>query len=148
MSNELEIEYLVETNPQQTDSAFYCWQHGWETIVTVKAGKREFHIGVNGEMRFDLPNGEVWRYADDLTGYGIDTDEKLSIFLALNPNAMTNNNWFEMCEVGEDDTWWEVYDSIDEAIEAVREKLNSTDNDDYPESLGELAVEQWVTLGE
>ena len=127
MNNQtINIEYLFDRNPQQTDSAFYCWWHGWETLATVTAGEREFRIGVNGEMRFDLPNGEVWRYTDDLTSNEIDTDEKLTIFLSLYPNTMTNNNWFEMYEVGDDSGWSDVYDTVEEAIEAVLTLLGET----------------------
>lgn len=113
------IEYFYTPDPNQTDSMFHCWTHGWETLVAVKAGEREFHIGVNGEMRFDLPNGEVWRYTDDLTSNNLDTDEKLTIFLSLYPDVMTNNNWFEMYEVGNDEDYSEVYETVDQAIEAV-----------------------------
>lgn len=113
------IEYFYTPEPNQTDSMFHCWTNGWETLVKVKAGEREFHIGVVGEMRFDLPNGEVWRYADDLTSNNIDTDEKLTIFLSLYADVMTNNNWFEMYEVGNDEDYSDVYETVDEAIEAV-----------------------------
>lgn len=113
------IEYFYTPELNRTDSAFYCWTHGWETLVTVTAGERKFAIGVNGEMRLDLPNGEVWRYTDDLISNQIDTDEKLAIFSALYPNAWTNNNWFEMYEVDNDSGWSDVYETVDEAIEAV-----------------------------
>jgi hypothetical protein len=92
----------------------------------VTAGERKFLIGVNGEMRFDLPNGEVWRYTDDLTSNKIDTDEKLFIFLSLYPDAMTNNNWFEMYEVGDDSGYSDVYETVDQAVEAVLTLLGET----------------------
>jgi len=124
----MEIEYKVEIDPSQKDSAFYCSHHGWETLATVTAGERRFVIGVNGEMRLDLPNGDVWRYTQDLLENNIDTDEKLSIFSALYPNAWTNNNWFEMYEInadGEDCGWFDVYDYVTDAVEAVREILEN-----------------------
>ena len=120
------IEYLYTPQPNQTDSMFHCWSHGWETLATVTAGERRFAIGVNGEMRLDLPNSEVWRYTDDLTSNKIDTDEKLFIFLSLYPDAMTNNNWFEMYEVGDDSGYSDVYETVDQAIEAVLTLLGET----------------------
>lgn len=119
-TTDVTISYYCEMKPEQTDSAFYCWSNGWETLVTVKAGKREFIIGVNGEMRLDLPNGDVWRYTDDLLDNKIDTDEKL---YALDRDVWTNNNWFEMYEIGYDDSY-DVFDSINDAIQQALALLN------------------------
>jgi hypothetical protein len=129
-TKDITVEYLITPEPNQTDSAFYCWQHGWETLVTVTAGEREFAIGVNGEMRIEAPqfdeNGEwshsdTWRYSDDLTSNGIDTDEKLYEFSNKYSeyDIWQNNNWFEFYEVDGEDSW-EVCDTLEEAIEAVK----------------------------
>jgi hypothetical protein len=122
---EYTVEYLVEQDPQQTDSAFYCWTHGWEVLAVVKLGDREFHIGSNGEMRINLPNGDVLRYTSDLLSAGIDTDIKLSEF--MEKHDWIHNNWFEIYEKDSVGEWWEVHETLEEAIEAVKEIL--TDNE-------------------
>ena len=126
---EYTVEYLVEQDPQQTDSAFYCWTHGWEVLAVVKSGDREFHIGSNGEMRINLPNGDVLRYTSDLLSAGIDTDKKLAEFNTAHADqdVWVNNNWFEFYEPKADDEWWEVCETLEEAIEAVKQIL--TDNE-------------------
>ena len=126
---EYTVEYLVEQDPKRTDSAFYCWTNGWEVLAVVKSGDREFHIGSNGEMRINLPNGDVWRYTSDLISAGIDTDEKLAEFNTehAEQDVWVNNNWFEFYEPKADDEWWEVCETLDEAIEAVKQIL--TDNE-------------------
>ena len=123
-TKDITIEYHYTANPEQTDSAFHCWTHGWETLATVKAGGREFVVGSNGEMRIHAPDNEVWRYTDDLLSAGIDTDKKLSEFSEANPDAWVNNNWFEFYEVDGEDSW-EVHETVEEAIEAVKEILAS-----------------------
>jgi hypothetical protein len=39
---------------------------------------------------------------------------------------MTNNNWFEMFEVGDDSGYSDVYETVDQAIEAVLTLLGET----------------------
>lgn len=123
------VEYLVEQDPQQTESAFYCWTNGWEVLAVVKAGDREFHIGSNGEMRINLPNGDVWRYTSDLISAGIDTDTKLGEFNTAHAeqDVWVNNNWFEFYEPKADGEWWEVCETLEEAIEAVKEILTNNE---------------------
>jgi len=122
--NEVKITYLVPQEENQTDSAFYCWSEGWETLATVECGDRKFAIGSNGEMRFNLPNGDVFRYTEDLINFGIDTDEKLRNFGHAYPEAQVNNNWFEFYEVDGEDSW-EVHETLEEAIDAVKEILST-----------------------
>jgi hypothetical protein len=122
---EYTVEYLIEQDPQQTDSAFYCWTNGWEVLAVVKSGDREFHIGSNGEMRINLPNGDVLRYTSDLLSAGIDTDIKLSEF--MEKHDWIHNNWFEIYEKDSVGEWWEVCETLEEAIEAVKQIL--TDNE-------------------
>ena len=123
----VEVKYLQEQMPDRTDSAFYCWGSGFETIATVTKGDRTFCVGTNGEMRINLPDGEIYRYTEDLLAAGIDTDAKLAELEKNNPDEeiWINNNWFEIYEVGEDGEWWEVYDSIEEGIAAATEVLSA-----------------------
>lgn len=121
-TKDITVEYQHTANPEQTDSAFHCWSGDWETLAIVTAGERKFVVGSNGEMRIHAPDNEVWRYTDDLLSAGIDTDKKLSEFSEANPDAWVNNNWFEFYEVDGEDSW-EVHDTIEEAIEAVKEIL-------------------------
>lgn len=123
-TKDITIEYHYTANPEQTDSAFHCWDNDWTTLATVKAGGREFIVGSNGEMRIYAPDNEVWRYTDDLISAGIDTDEKLAEFSTKpeNANAWANNNWFEFYEVNGEDSW-EVHETVEEAIEAIKEIL-------------------------
>jgi hypothetical protein len=118
---EYTVEYLIEQDPQQTDSAFYCWTNGWEVLAVVKSGDREFHIGSNGEMRINLPNGDVLRYTSDLLSAGIDTDIKLSEF--MEKHDWIHNNWFEIYEKDSVGEWWEVCETLEEGIEAARHAL-------------------------
>lgn len=123
-TKDITVEYQYTANPEQTDSAFHCWSGDWETLAIVTAGERKFVVGSNGEMRIHAPDNEVWRYTDDLLSAGIDTDKKLSEFSEANPDAWVNNNWFEFYEVDGEDSW-EVHDTVEEAIEAVKEILAS-----------------------
>jgi len=125
-TKDITVEYQYTANPNQTDSAFHCWSGDWETLAIVTAGERKFVVGSNGEMRIYAPNDEVWRYTDDLLNAGIDTDEKLYEFVNKpeNENAVANNNWFEFYEVDGEDSW-EVHETVEEAIEAVKEILAS-----------------------
>jgi hypothetical protein len=121
--NEVKITYLTELNPEQTDSAFYCWGTGFEALAKVQKGDRTFYVGSNGEMRIDLPNEGVVRYTSDLLEAGIDTDAKLSEL--LESHDWINNNWFEIYEEGADGEWWEVSDTLEEGIEAARHALDT-----------------------
>lgn len=121
--NEVKITYLTELNPEQTDSAFYCWGAGFESLAKVQKGDRTFYVGSNGEMRIDLPNEGVVRYTSDLLEAGIDTDKKLAEL--LEKNDWINNNWFEIYEEGADGEWWEVCDTLEEGIEAARHALDT-----------------------
>jgi hypothetical protein len=121
--NEVKITYLTELNPEQTDSAFYCWGTGFEALAKVQKGDRTFYVGSNGEMRIDLPNEGIVRYTSDLLEAGIDTDAKLSEL--LESHDWINNNWFEIYEEGADGEWWEVSDTLEEGIEAARHALDT-----------------------
>jgi hypothetical protein len=122
-TEEVKITYLTEVNPDQTDSAFYCWGSGFEPLAEVKKGDRTFYVGSNGEMRINLSTGNVIRYTSDLLEAGIDTDEKLS---ELEKRLeWVNNNWFEIYEEGADGDWWEVCDTLEEGIEAARHALDT-----------------------
>ncbi len=121
MSDDFSVEYLVELNPNQTNSAFYCWSGGWETLAIVTTDKRKFHVGSNGEMRIDAPDGGVWRYTSDLISAGIDTDDKLADLEEKHPNMYINNNWFEFYEPNAGNEWWEVHDTIECAIQAIKD---------------------------
>lgn len=121
--NEVKITYLTELNPEQTESAFYCWGSGFEALAKVQKGDRTFYVGTNGEMRIDLPNEGVVRYTSDLLEAGIDTDAKLSEL--LESHDWINNNWFEIYEEGADGEWWEVSDTLEEGIEAARHALDT-----------------------
>jgi hypothetical protein len=66
----------------------------------------------------------VLRYTSDLLSAGIDTDKKLA---ELDQDVWVNNNWFEFYEPKADDEWWEVCETLEEAIEAVKQIL--TDNE-------------------
>ena len=120
-ADEVKVTYLTELNPEQTDSAFYCWGSGFEPLAEVKKGDRTFYVGSSGEMRINLPSGDIVRYTSDLLEKGIDTDAKLSEL--LESHDWINNNWFEIYEEGADGEWWEVCDTLEEGIEAARHGL-------------------------
>lgn len=122
---DIKVEYLVTIEPHRTESAFHCWNDGYQVLATVKSGDREFAVVSNGEMRINLTDGSVIRYTDDLLSRGIDTDEKYRNLVDTyeNVEAWVNNNWFEFWEIGEFDSW-EVYETVEEAIEAIKEILN------------------------
>lgn len=121
----VEVKTLVAIEPHQTESAFHCWGEGYEVLSKVKYGEREFAIVSNGEMRINLKSGDVIRYTDDLLKLGIDTDEKFRD-LVNSPDKIdewVNNNWYEFWEVGVMEDYWEVYETVEEAISAVTEIL-------------------------
>ena len=126
MVTETTVKYLVDIEPHQTDSAFYCRGEGYEVLAKVEHGERKFVVVSNGEMRINLTNGDVIRYTEDLLAMGIDTDEKFRD-LVDSPekiDAWVNNNWFEFWEVAETGTdCWEVYETVEEAVNAVLEIL-------------------------
>lgn len=130
--SDIKVEFTEELNPKQTDSAFYCWGDGCQVLAIVSKGDRTFHIVSNGEMRINLPDDEgVYRYTSDLLEAGIDTDEKLAEFNSKyeDQDIWVHNNWFEMYEVDENDEWWEVFDNVEEGIEAAKIELNKLDNE-------------------
>lgn len=122
----MNVTYLQEQMPDRTDSAFYCWGEGFETLATVTKGDRTFHVGTNGEMRINLPNGEIYRYTEDLLAAGIDSDEKLAELEKNYPDEeiWINNNWFEIYESGADGEWWEVHETLEEGIAAAKAVLS------------------------
>lgn len=114
-----EVEWHLPLNPEQTDSMFYCWGDGETNVGTLRADNRLFHIVANGEMRLNLPNGDVIRYTDALLSAGIDTDDKLRALLDQHPEALVNNNWFEWYEHEDDGHAWEVQDDPEECIASI-----------------------------
>ena len=128
MSN-YEITWHHRVNVDQTDAMFYCWGEGETHIATLVVDSRTFHIIANGEMRLNLPNGDVIRYTDALLSAGIDTDDKLNSLINEHPEALVNNNWFEWYEVDEGvevDPFWEVQDDVEECIAGILNLLDRT----------------------
>ena len=125
---------------EQLDSAFYV--DGFGVLASVSNGERRLGVFCVGEMRILFPEGGVenptpdyqtLRCTADLLDVGIDTDSKLSDFTDYwrerDFDVWVNNSWFELfdldAEVSGEDIEGEVYHSIDEAVDACVQILNS-----------------------
>ena len=121
----IRTKYCHYYDPQRNDPAFYTWDSP-EFVASVEVGERGLEAWVVGEMRIDLPNEEIIRYADDLENNEIYTDEQL---FELSSDFWQNNSWIELR------TWegeWvgdvfsgHIYHDIPEAIEAMKELLQN-----------------------
>lgn len=82
----------VETG-LRNDPAFYV-VGGMNTVAIISAnGDDLFSVCCIGEMRLDLPDGKVLRYASDLPYENIETDNDL---YSIDGECWSNNAWFEI----------------------------------------------------
>jgi hypothetical protein len=135
-----DITYYDTYHPEQLDSAFYVEDSN--VLASVSDGERRIGVFCVGEMRILFPEGgvenptpdyRVLRYTSDLIEVGIDTDSKLSDFadywLERGFDVWVNNSWFELryldAVASGEDLEWEVYYSIDEAVDDALRILNT-----------------------
>ena len=135
-----DITYYDAPHPERLDSAFYM--DGFGVLASVSNGERRLGVFCVGEMRILFPEGGVenptpdyrtLHSTSDLLEVGIDTDSKLSDFtdywLERGFDVWRNNSWFELfdldAEVSGEDLEWEVYYSIDEAVDDALRILTS-----------------------
>lgn len=118
------VRYCDYYDTSRNDPSFYTWDSP-EWVATVEIEDRLLEAWVVGEMRINLPNDEIIRYADDLFNNGITTDEQLNN-LTENDDAFDiwqNNSWIELRDYeGEwiGDVWsGHIYHDIPEAVEAM-----------------------------
>ena len=121
----IRTKYCHYYDPTRNDPAFYTWDTP-EFVAAVEVDERGLEAWVVGEMRIDLPNEEIVRYADDLENNQIYTDEQL---FELSSDFWQNNSWIELR------TWegeWvgdvfsgHIYHDIPEAVEAMKELLQN-----------------------
>lgn len=119
------VKYCDYYDESRNDSAFYCWNaHEW--VASVYIDDRCLEIWAVGNMRINLENGNVIRYADDLRDNGILSDSDLE---QISNDLWENNNWLELRDYeGEwiGDVWsGHIYHTVDEAVEAVKELLTN-----------------------
>ena len=123
------IKYCDYYDETRNDPSFYTWDSP-EWVATVEVEDRLLEAWVVGEMRINLPNDEIVRYADDLFNNGITTDEQLNS-LTEDDGAFDiwqNNSWIELRDYeGEwiGDVWsGHIYHDITEATQAMIALLN------------------------
>ena len=144
------IRYCMYYHPARKDPAFYCWNHD-EYVATLQTDERWIEVWAVGEMRINMPNGDVIRYTDDLYNAEIYSDFQLH---NLDKNDDTfdiweNNNWFELRTY--DGEWigdvfsGHVYHDVEEALDACAELLQNEEflaeyPCEYPEEYGRVTL--------
>jgi hypothetical protein len=130
--------YYDET---RNDPAFYTWDSP-EWVASVEVDGRALEAWVVGEMRIDLPNEDIVRYADDLISAEIDSDKKLE---ELSSDFWENNSWIELRDY--EGQWigdvfsGHIYHDVTEAVEAMKELLvNPEFISEYPCLISEDVV--------
>ena len=126
------VRYCDYYDDSRNDPAFYTWNSP-EWVATVEIGDRSLELWTVGEMRINLPNEDIIRYADDLFHAGIDPDEKLHQ-LGNDDDSYDiwiNNSWLELRDYeGEwiGDIWsGHVYHDVLEGIDACVTLLTDPD---------------------
>jgi hypothetical protein len=114
------VRYCKDYNQSRLDPAFYT-DINPEWLATVEYEDRWLEAWVVGDMRIQLDNENLIRYATDLLRFGIDTDEKLH---KLDTDSWINNSWIELRDYeGEwisDVFLGTVYHDIFEAVENMK----------------------------
>lgn len=116
------VAYCDYYNESCNDPAFYTWNQP-EWVCTVYVEDKCLELWTVGDMRINMPNGDVIRYADDLFYAGIDTDEKLHKISDEDEafEYWINNSWLEIRDyegqwIG--DTWsGHIWHDVREGIE-------------------------------
>lgn len=123
-----EIRYCDYYDRERSDPAFYTWNES-EWVATHEFEGRAIEVWCVGEMRINLPNGNVIRYADDLRDNGINSNEDL-YNLTKDDDAFDiweNNSWLEIRDYeGEwigDFFSGHIYHDVEEALDACAELL-------------------------
>lgn len=112
--------YYDET---RDDPAFYTWDTP-EFVASVEVNGRGLEAWTVGEMRINLPNDEIVRYADDLNHNEIYSDLDLE---NIPGECWINNSWIELRDY--EGNWigdvfsGHVYHSVTEAVEEMKELL-------------------------
>lgn len=121
--NKMIVRYCHYYDETRDDPSFYTWDSP-EFVASVTDGIRQLEAWVVGEMRIDLPNDEIIRYADDLNNNEIYNDEDL---YKVDNECWINNSWIELRDYeGEwigDIFSGHIYHSVSEAVEAMKELL-------------------------
>lgn len=111
----------AETKQYEQDPAFYTWSADYEIVWQ---DNPRFYVARNGEMRIHARKSldeeyQVLRYTDQLSKFGINTDDDLRAWEAKGEDYFEwdNNPWFEVCSRKEgDEELYEVFHNFDEAI--------------------------------
>lgn len=133
----INVRYCDYYDPSRNDPAFYTWDSP-EWVATVEVDDRSLEAWVVGEMRIQLPNEEIIRYADDLPWAGLVNDKDLYALSDKDDSfdVWINNSWIELRDyegqwIG--DVWsGHIYHDVQEAVEAMKALLTD------PEFLAEL----------
>lgn len=123
-----EIRYNQGYQRECSDPAFYTWDSP-EWVATYEFEGRALEIWTVGEMRINLPNGNIIRYASDLHENGIHTNEDLYNLTKDDDSfdVWVNNSWLELRDFDGEwigDVWsGHVYHDVEEALDACAELL-------------------------
>lgn len=115
------VTYCDYYDDSRCDPAFYTWDSP-EWVATVRVDDKSLELWTVGEMRINMPNEDILRYADDLLHAGITTDEHLYALDDIYGDVWINNSWFELRDyegqwIG--DVWsGHVYHHVTEGVQA------------------------------
>ena len=142
----MRVRYCSYYDESRNDPAFYTWDSP-EWVASVEVDGRALEAWVVGEMRIDLPNEDIVRYADDLISADIDTDEKLHAIDDGSYDIWINNSWIELRDY--EGQWigdvfsGHIYHDVTEAVEAMKELLQNPEFlSEYPCLISEDVVGQ------
>ena len=114
--------------PHQS-AEFYRFRDSNEELISTE----DFMLVRNGEMRLRTTTGETLHYSDQVLKFGITTDDELDQVYLTEYLQIIHNPWFEIFYRNEDDSFSEVYDTLDEGIKAVFQKQDELDKEKYHE---------------
>lgn len=123
----MRIRYCDYYDETRNDPAFYTWDTP-DWVVSVEIDGRQLEAWTVGEMRINLPNDEIIRYADDLNHNEIYNDADLE---NIPSECWINNSWLELRDY--EGQWigdvfsGHVYHDVKEAVEAMKELLKDSE---------------------
>ena len=127
------VRYCDYYQENRNDPSFYTWDTP-EWVASVFVEDKVLELWTVGEMRINLPNDEIIRYADDLNHNEIYSDADLE---NIPGECWINNSWLELRDF--DGQWigdvlsGHIYHDIKEGVEACEELLkNSEFLSEYP----------------
>lgn len=124
-----DVKWFKEASPDRTDPTFYRHADvGGDVALVTGSGSRGIYVVCDGETRFNFHDDDpefpdaVFKYADELSEYGIFTDADLTQVACEERGYWTFNSWFDLYDdTGDhlDYVTFDVYEAVDAAIKIV-----------------------------